>query len=248
MRCVIPLLLWLVSLQPAFAALSPTNLTAGGSNTAATSYTTASITPSANALVLASVYNNADPLVPNTPTLTGNGLTWVEVVTRLDGVTNTRITLFRAMGSAPSAGAVTIDMAGQSQANGSTWIVTEFSGADTSGTNGSAAVIQGAGAGCVFGSTLTVTLGAFSSAANATYGAIVITGIKDIVPGSGFTQIRELQDTQPPGTISVQDEWKSTNDTSVDWTWSGSHCNYAVAAELKPGCIPSLTLLGVTAC
>ena len=247
MRRILLLLLLFLGLQSvAFAALSPTNLTAGGSNTAATSYTTASITPSANALVLASVYSASDPLVPNTPTLTGNGLTWVEVFSHLGGTA--RMTLFRAMGAAPSAGAITIDFAGQSQANGSTWIVTEFSGADTSGTNGSAAVIQGAGAGCVFGSSLTVTLGAFSSAANATYGAIIITGIKDIVPGSGFTQIRELQDTQPPGTISVQDEWKSTNDTSVDWTWSGSHCNYAVAAELKPGCIPSLTLLGVTAC
>src|SRR3990167_11448563 len=152
MRRILLLLLLFLGLQSAaFAALSPTNLTAGGSNTAATSYTTASITPSANALILASVESNADPDAPNTPTLTGNGLTWVEVVTRLDGTA--RMTLFRAMGSAPSAGAITIDFAGQSQANGSTWIVTEFSGADTSGTNGSAAVIQGAGAGCVFGSS-----------------------------------------------------------------------------------------------
>lgn len=56
-------------------------LTSGADTTDAISFTTASITPGANRLILLVVQVASTNPAP-TPTVTGNGLTWVEVVGR----------------------------------------------------------------------------------------------------------------------------------------------------------------------
>ena len=75
--------------------IASSNLTVGGSGTDATSFTTASVTPSANALVLCAVENSVSG-TPATPTLSGNGLTWVQIATCHYDQSGTqyRVTLF----------------------------------------------------------------------------------------------------------------------------------------------------------
>ena len=110
------------------------------STTGGTTQATASATPTANRLQIAYVASAA-AAAPSTPTCTGQGLTWVQVQTSNFVAGNRRLTVFRAMGPSPTAGALTFDFAGQTQTSVA-WGQIEFSGVDTSGSNGSGAVIQ----------------------------------------------------------------------------------------------------------
>src|SRR5712692_2445332 len=160
------LVLLLLSPATAEAAVTATHLTSG--QTSGTSATTASISPGANQLILAWVGLTGDPPSAGNPTLTGNGLTWVQVGTISFSSRPNGLYLFRAMGAAPTAGSVTINIGTSQDFIG--WTITQFSGVDTSGTNGSGAVVQSATNNGASVSALTVTLAAFGSPSNATAG------------------------------------------------------------------------------
>ena len=200
-------------------AITAAALTGSNSTTDASSYNTASITPTADRLVLAAVLSKKAS-APDTPTLSGNGLTWVQVATvtfHTIGTPILRLTLFRAMGASPSTGAVTIDFGGATQLS-CAWSLVEFADIDTGGTNGSAAVVQSAtnAADAVAAQALlTVTLAAFGSAGNATYGAFGSSNVTttETVVGSGFTQLHRTGGVDPRTLLT---EWRADNDTSVD--------------------------------
>lgn len=213
-------------------AVTATQLTANGSDTNATSYTTASISPTGNTLILVSVYSRKTGDATGA-TLTGNGLTWESVVSQEDSGNSLRHEIFRSMGASPSTGAITIDFGAQTQEL-CAWNVTQFNGVDTSGTNGSGAV--GVSAGNVdesMGNTgITVTLAAFGSVNNATYGST--RAGNTIVEGTGFTELAEVSSaTDVP---FFQAQWKNTPDTSVDWSWASTDSfPIAVACEIVAG-------------
>lgn len=215
-------------------AITASNLISGSdSGAAASSFTTASITPSANKLILLSVTaRRGDSTQPVAPTVTGNGLTWVEIAEIYWDTTSTSrksTFLFRAMGASPSSGAVTMDFGTQS-INLPNWIVDEITGMDTSGTNGSGAIVQSATNKNEAGATLTVTLAAFSSANNATYGSFGgdSFGAGSSV-GTGYTQ---LGSTDGATTTAGVTEFRSDNDTSVDVTFSTASLG-GIAIEIK---------------
>jgi hypothetical protein len=215
--------LWGTSAYAAFP--TPTDLTTSSSSTDGTSYTTASITPPSNTLILAVVHSEIASGTPNTPTLAGNGLTWVAIGSN---VTNqNRTTAFRARGTA-TVGTVVIDYAGQTMSD-SAWSIVSVGGAATTGTNGSGAIVQFATATNSAVTSLTVTLAAFANAANATFGFFGINNNVSMVAGSGFTIVNQ------PGLSSSRAaiEWKIGNDTSVDMTWTSSTAA-AVAVEVAP--------------
>lgn len=226
-------------------AVTATQLTANASNTNATSYATASVSPAADTLILISVYSRKTADATGA-TITGNGLTWVSVVAHEDSGNSIRHEIFRSMGSSPSSGAITIDFGAKTQEL-CAWNVTQFNNVDTSGTNGSGAV--GNSAGNIIESAgntgLTITLAAFGSVNNATYGST--RAGNTIVEGSGFTELAEVSSaTDVP---YFQAEWKNSNDTSVDWTWASSDsfglgvaCEI-VAAEVAGGAVSHLTTL-----
>lgn len=151
-------------------AITVTHLTSGGSTTNAKSYDTASITPTANRLVLAFVsLGDAAENAGLPDGLSGCGLTWVEVDRRDDWTTGTYRTtaVYRAMGASPTTGAVTIDMTvSDLQQNACVWSIFEVAGVDTSGTNGSGAIVQSVDNAGAAASSLTVTLAAFASSNN----------------------------------------------------------------------------------
>lgn len=227
-------------------AVAVANLTTGSDTDGGTSCVTASITPTANSLVLLTVTSRTGITAdPSQPTVTGNGLTWVQIgSTQLDSTSASRrrVTLLRAMGPAPTAGAITIDFAGQNQTS-MTWVVDECASVDTSGTNGSGAVVQSAvnqnpvDTGVT---SLTVTLADFTSTANATYGGFGNGGEGAMTAGTGFTITAQTQVASSNGAAA---EFKATNDTSVDITTPTAFIG-GIAIEIRVVSIRTLPLLG----
>ncbi len=119
------------------------HLTTGGSTTPGTIFSTDSIAPQNNALVLIGVASkDSSGSDPPAPTLGGNGLTYVQAGTVVyDGVggVRSRQTLFRALGAAPSSGVITITF-GSSQDECS-WSVVHAAKVPTGG-DGSNALVQ----------------------------------------------------------------------------------------------------------
>ena len=243
------LIVFLALCLPSHAAVTEALLLAAGSNTDANSYATASMTPTAGVLVLATITNTitaaaADP--PTTPTMTGNSLTWVQVATTYvqDGVPNNfRITVFRAMGVA-TTGAATIDFGGVTQ-TGAQWVISEYAGTVTTGANGADAIIQSATNTATNNATLTIPLAAFGSASNATYGGFFNNVATTITAGTDFVITGGL--TGSAINRATAAEWRADNDTSVDATnanaateWAGVAIEIGAAATAR-----TRSLLGV---
>lgn len=232
MKKLLLLATFLLFSSPAWA-IYVSSLTSSSSTTDATSYATSSITPSANCLVLATVQSRiGSGTPPNTPTATGNGLTWVTVNSVVPSNANNRkVTVLRAMGSSPSSGAVTFDFNGQTQTH-AVWSIAQFCGVDTSGTNGSGAIVQSSTAeSSATGTTATVTLSSISDSSNATYGASVHFINNDTVPGSGYTEIHDI--TVAENLTGFGTFWQVGTDNTVDSTWATSSHWGIVGLEIK---------------
>ena len=210
-------------------AITEANLTSAADTTDATSWTTASITPTTNRLVLAAICNSR-ATSPTLPTLSGCGLTWVQVATVAYVSDTRRLTLFRALGASPTSGALTIDFAGVTQ-SAAGWVISEYDGIDTSGTDGSAAIVQSVtdNSGAGVGTTASATLAAFGAAENATFGMFNVNNASGFTAGSGFA---EGGDVNVSGLGSLMAEWRNDNDTSVDATMTSGNWG-AIAAEIK---------------
>lgn len=241
------LVLFLGSLwsPPASALVTENALTTAGDTTDGTTYTTASITPAANALVLVNT-TIIDSVGAGTVALSGNGLTYVEIGNRTQAATR-RHQLFRAMGSAPTAGAVTLSITGNSGTNEfALWSIVEFGNVDTTGTNGSGAIVQtpvgNSGAALT---SLTVTLAAFSDVNNATYGSFRINTTDTFVVGTGFTKLASANiNDSVEGNQTMMTEWRVDNDTTVDASWTASVGANGWAAEIRAQ-VPERTKMGV---
>ncbi len=225
-------------------AVSVANLTSGataiGSHTSAT---TASVTPSANKLLLLSVSSRTNITAdPNIPTITGNGLTWVQVATLLWDATSgsrKRTTIYRALGASPSSGTIVIDLGGQVQTN-IIWILDEFSGMDATGSDGANAIVQVVSQ---LGGTTSrsLTMAAFASATNATYGSHVnANGPATATAGTGFTLVKNQTSSDTAGATQFQ----AVEDTSITLTWNVSAGEYGdIGIEIKEASVGNQTLL-----
>ncbi len=208
-------------------AITATALTGNSDETDLTVYTTASIAPTADNLVLMLIGGQAGGGSTIT-SVVGNGLTYT-LIDSVELATNRKIYLYRAMASSPSSGTVVITFA-QEQVR-ATWSIAEFANVDTSGTHGSGAIVQNVNAGGT-GTAALVTLASFSSAANATYGSFV----GDMVAGTwssegtGFTALHfDLGN----GDIASLTEWRNDNDTTVTATADTSRPWHGIAVEIK---------------
>lgn len=204
------------------------NLLATGSNVDQTSYTTASVQCPRNVLLVLFVSSSVGSGTPNVPTVTGGGLTWTAHTNQLQGTR--RITMFRAVGSAPTAGALTIDFGGQTQ-NQAMWALTALHHADIGGTNGSDGIVQTVGNSASGATSGTITLAAFASSANATLGAHYHAANEATTEGTGFTQVSNRNQGSPG--VAQNIEFRDDNDTSVDASWSTNVAWMGIAAEIK---------------
>lgn len=203
-----------------------TALTTDGVGTDASSFATASITPTANRLVLLGVWNTISAGSATLPTATGNGLTYTQVATTQAGLE--RFTLFRAMGASPSAGAVTIDFGGTTQ-NTCHWSIVQVADVNTTGTHGSGAIVQSkAGNSSNLAVTsFNLTLDSTPSASNLTLAFIGANTATTFV--EEWTQLVDSQGSGGARTISVM--YQSGTDTTPSWTFGSSKVG-AVAVEV----------------
>jgi hypothetical protein len=117
-----------------------------------------------------------------------------------------RLTVFRAMSPSPGSGPLTIKFIGS--VSNVDWIVSQWTGVDQSGTNGSGAIGQiGSARGDVV-SALSVPLAPFGNANNVAYGAVgARLNAPAVTPGSGFTEIAEVT----PGEATLLEAQWATN-------------------------------------
>ncbi len=243
-----------ITTPPADAVISATSsaivayhLTNGVDTANASPYTTGSITPTADRLVLCAVLNTATAAA-GAVSVAGCGLTWAEVATVQYNTAASklyRLSVWRAMGSAPTSGALTITVAGSP--TGCAWSVTEFSGADTSGTNGSGAIVQSATNATDAATSCAVTLSSFASVDNATYAAYALDVNTAITPDATPGGWTELSDDSLGSTPAARLEagWNASNDTAPTSTFSSSD-NAGIAIEIKAGSATEYTNAGRT--
>lgn len=113
--------------------------------TDSTSVVTPTFTPIAGRLYKVIVTSKTEISAnPNIPTITGAGLTWVQIDTGIfddDSSSRRRVTTFRALGNSPSRGALTVDFSGQSQVT-TDIVCDELIRIDTGGASGANAIVQ----------------------------------------------------------------------------------------------------------
>lgn len=213
-------------------AIAAVNITASHSTTDAASYATASVSLTAGRLYILTVgHRRSTTSLAVEPTVTGASQTWTKVVTQTTTSPNTRrrVTMFRCLPGSGASGVLTIDFAGETQ-HVCHWTLTEFTGMNTGGTNGSGAIVQSAGMTADSISTgATVTLAAFERAGNAAHGVCNSTLTVPTVEG-GYAELSLTSgDTE-----NQSSEFKASSDTSVSWTWASTDTTvYAVAVELR---------------
>jgi len=200
------------------------NNTTGGSGSA----TTASVTLAAGKFYLLTVHAGAYVATQGPPSsITGNG-TWALVNnTNFDTGNFKNLAVLSAVGTG-TTGTITINL--PATCTQIEWSVDEFTGTQLAGTSGAAAIAQsGVNTGTAV-TSLTVTLGAFASVSNATFGAFLgNNGGTALTVGTGFTG---LGSDVIATSRALLTEYKATNDTTVDMTTPSCNCA-GVAIELS---------------
>lgn len=203
------------------SAASALNVT--GDSTDATSYTTASWSPTTGKLYIVG-FAHSD-LVGNSTeaSISGNSMTW----TSIQSVVPSTLHKLRAWAGyadgTQATGAITFtNVVSSGTARGAAWGIAELTG--TTSTGSPPGIVQ-SGQATGTGDSLSVTLSAFASAGNAT-GAWVTaldTGAADptITAGSGFSIVSGLDGAQlydATGYLHLSFEFRNDNDTGVDAT------------------------------
>ena len=198
------------------------------STTDASSYASSSSTPANGLLYLAGVVNS-HATSPATPTLSGGGMTWVQVATQT--ITSThRVTLFRALVlSGATTGALTVDFAGATQ-TGCRLRVIEVNNAEDSGTNGDNAILQSASGEQAAGAGLTVTFSATWRANSAGVAVIGRDANTAVVPLTGWTELTDTGHATPGTRIATQ--WRADATTTFGVT-DTSNTRGGVGVEIQ---------------
>ena len=203
-------------------AITRTGKTTSFSSSVLSVLTTASITPTANALVIATLwYTRASSLAVEVPTCSGNGLTWVLVKNlQLGANLDCGVATFAALGSAPSPGPVTFTF---SNAHGEfLWEIGEYTGPEISTTQpyGNVASAQTTSP-ATSASPLTITMGAFSSASNRPYGVGVNRG-STLSGEASWTSLESDGWGSPVPIIGISRWHPTVADTTFDVFESGA--------------------------
>lgn len=223
-----------------------TSLTISRSAADQTSYTTASISPTANRLVLACFVSDRSSGTTNVPTATGGGVTTWSVFDSEVGVQGTRRStwFYGLSGSSPGSGTVTFDLAGQAQQYGN-WAIFEVDNVTTTGTNGVDGLVQGNSSGSG-GNTTTpsVTLsGAYAHADNIAVAFLHAgnSGIT-ITAGTNYNVLAQMASGGTPGG-SIGVLYGRDSDLVVDATFSTGATALFHAIELSGFQSPAVDII-----
>ena len=153
-----------------------------------------------------------------------------------------RLTCFRSMAPAPTAGQIGIDFGGETQ---DLWRGRcSSTNVDASASGGAAAVAQ---SGLATGSAAALSTSLMPSAdpmRNLSVGAIMLdlfnAPVRPVDPGAGFTEIDEQTPNHLFGkgaTLQTQDS--ATALSTISWTWNGAANAAAIVLEIKAAALPA---------
>ena len=212
---------------------TPTALTGDSSTTDATDYDTASITPTANALVLVTVMSRNDAgSEPTTPTLSGCNITWVKINESYyfpSGSNRRKVTMFRGLSDSPTSGAITISH-GADTMDGCLWQVSEITGVSTDGTSGSGAIVQAPTPTTGLGTDSLLSMATLANSTNLVFGTTVNNNAA-ITPNTDWNEIAEHSNSTLG--IRAQIQYKA-NDTEFGGTFASSNWG-CIAIEVTSG-------------
>jgi hypothetical protein len=202
---------------------------ASSSTTGATSYATGSQTPNPNYLQVLDVMASETALAETPISVTGCGLTWELVgATYVSNSTLRRMSRWRAMGGAPTPGALTITFA--NAMTSCLWQWNETGNADTSGSNGAGAFVQTVTNTAAAGSTtINATLAALENAANSHLAMVGLNTNVDIVPDAQFTELGDDTETGPNSALETE---HAANQTACDPTFTAAGAGI-LSSEIK---------------
>ena len=219
-------------------AITACAITACADGTNATTYTTIAYAPTASRLQVVAVTNDqAASQLLLAPSITGHGLTYVQAASQevIGGgqAAQLSIMLYRAMGDSPASGTLSFAWPGASPAAGISWSIVEFAGVDTGGSAGEDAIRQVVTASlATAGNSVTINLEDFGGACNAAYGAFLHSKAQVKSPGTGFTELHDVNHSAP--TEGLETEWADGTSASVGASWSGAAASAGgIAVELK---------------
>lgn len=220
--------------EGAVTPVSVTLLDSGTDTGSKSTYASASVTPSADKLILAvAAYGKAAPTAD--PTVSGCGLTWEQIDTVAIILNGQRLGVWRAVGvtpAVPTTDVVTFDFAG----NTHTYLqhaIVEVNDARIDGTNGAGAIgAQNSGTNLGATTTAALAMPSFTDYRSATLGIIHTRNNSGVTPGSGFAEVIEVA-SAIPRTLFV--EFKDTPNSVIDASWVTSDFYAAIGLELKVG-------------
>lgn len=222
-------------------AISLTALTSGASGTDGTSYTTASVSPSANGVVCVAVLVQRDWATPSTPSISGLSLSWTTEQNLYSGTGasayESRVLLaYAPTGASPGSGTISISLGGTTH-TACVWAVFELTGTvDTSDP-----FVQSANADSSSGTSGSATLSSFADATNGVaLGIVSHQRNEGHTPGSGFTELQDVSGVSG-GLGSLQVEYKTGEDTSVDASWGLTSRWIVLAAEIRVLAVVTVT-------
>ena len=229
-------------------AIAVTAISAVASTVNSATYAINSFTPVANRLyILAIESSHAANAVDPTITPSNTGLNYVKIVARpwsTSSANQSTLSIWRAMKpSGLTTGVDTIDFATIVQ-TGCTYSLIELTGIDTSGTDGSGAIVQSNSA---FDDTTTatainVTLAALANANNIGYSAAGVNANITQTPGHSETKIDDLGHTLP--SYALQTQWLINTATLGTTFVAGQNSGIAAieiaAAPVAGGIRPSV--------
>jgi|GEM_PF-5968597 len=231
-----------MAVTPSLLDSGVTNNLAGASGT-----TTASVAPTANALVLVSVSvaydstpsgwsGNNGTTTRNVFTLTGNGLTYVRIGSMQYG--DRRCTeLFRAMGASPSSGAISIaasNIGGGGAVRDIAWIAQEFTGVVTTGSNGEDAVGALDDNFTTGATSLALSLAGTPATDDLSFGHISEEGAVTVTRETNYTLIANVDASD--NVRRLQSIYRdAAADVTPSWSWSGSNSAAALGCLIKAG-------------
>lgn len=206
-------------------------LLTSGQDVNQTTFTTASITPNANHLLLAFTVGRHTGGASAFPTVAGDGCVSWDLLSP-DGTCcqgespdSRRVATYHCMTASPTTGTLSITYA-DVQTEGY-WAIVDCANVDTSGPNGIGAIVQSSGQGGSATGGVTWSFGSVPAANSAMIASWVVPGVT-IGPGAGWTELaEELANT------TLEIEWKNTGDQSVPATWTGTQGYVSLGQEIK---------------
>lgn len=217
-------------------ALALMHLTTANDDTNATSYTTASLSPTGSSLLVIGIVGAVSG-APPTPTVTGFSATWTAVQSSAFDVAGTQRTLFTfsaQLGASPGTGTIGISF-GVTSMSGAGWSVVQITGHNTSAPTRLPVENHSTG------TSQSATLAALADTANVALAFVASDEAVTFTAGNTFTMLGQATGAAPVQAIGSLWKLNATNPATTSTGTTGQSWGM-VAVEIQV--VPAAPVLG----